>query len=74
MLNFFKEILLISPKNRLLKGQFEYKVVRKFYFILLYWRDIMSDETFYKLALLGGILGIILGILHKKGLLFFLGP
>ena len=34
----------------------------------------MSDETFYKLALLGGILGIILGILHKKGLLFFLGP
>ena len=34
MLNFFKEILLISPKNRLLKGQFEYKVVRKFYFII----------------------------------------
>lgn len=37
MLNFFKEILLISPKNRLLKGQFEYKVVRKFYFILLFF-------------------------------------
>ena len=31
----------------------------------------MSDETFYKIAFLAGMLGIILGVLHKKGMLPF---
>lgn len=31
----------------------------------------MSDELFFKIAFLAGMLGIILGILHKKGLLPF---
>lgn len=36
MLNHIKEILLIPPKNKLAKGEFEYKVIRKFYFILTF--------------------------------------
>ena len=31
----------------------------------------MPDEKFFKLAILAGILGIILGILHVKGIIPF---
>ena len=42
-----KEILYIPPKNQLPKGQFEYMVVRKFYFILLLFYIVDLISIFY---------------------------